>query len=216
MIQLAVACRWLAASTWLTLLGDSARALPPARIGLAFVLGLRETAQHLAQHLVNAVQQSGATELLADGPSAYWVLSSVLPQLDVALPDGVTVTFGTMWLAEQIIPHSPQEVVYHDSSYYRLAALDYELPRQVLSKSGATILEFPVNRRLSDDVGIEGGLHHLDPALAAGVAHMRLDNMPSCHTLVTDCPDSAAWLKEHVAAEIDVLTLPDWVQRQQT
>ncbi|MCC6803310.1 MAG: (Fe-S)-binding protein [Anaerolineae bacterium] len=205
-----------AAGDWLPLLGNDAAALVSGKIGLAYSLGLVESAQVLGQRLVQALRQSGARQILADGPMAYWALTNVLPELGLALPDGVRVTFGTAWLAEHNVAGSGQSVIYHDSAFYRLAALDYELPRRVLAAGGAQVVEYfgTNSRALADDAGVEGGLHHLYPDLAAAVARMRLAGKPAGDLIVTDCPDSAGWLARSAGDGVRVMTLAAWARQR--
>jgi len=84
---------------------------------LAYALGAWEAAQEQARAILEGIENSRASTVIADGPETAWALLKVYPALGLTLPDGVKVKLLSEALAERLIPDRRElgAVFFHDS-----------------------------------------------------------------------------------------------------
>jgi Fe-S oxidoreductase len=170
---------------------------------LAFALGDMLRATEQAQQVVEAIRQSSARTIIADGAQTLWALRRAYRVLNVALPEGVIVTTLSEFLADAIkpgqvsLPRNRQTVFFHDcraatliaDATARTEAIQpgyrgdeqtlgkgnvFDAPRRVLDALGANRMYSVWSRALCKSCGADDGLWLTYPELAAGLAKQRL------------------------------------------
>ncbi len=171
---------------------------------LAYALGDVPRATEQAQQVVEAIRQSGARTIIADGAQTLWALRRVYPVLNVALPDGVIVAALSEFLADAIkqgqmsLAHIQQKIFFHDCRAASLVADAmatteaiqpgyrgdeetlgkgnvFSAPRRVLDALGASRVYSVWARALCKSCGADDGVWLTYPKLATGLARQRLD-----------------------------------------
>lgn len=171
---------------------------------VAYALGAFDLARDQALRVVDLVQRTGAATVIADGPQTLWALRRVYPDLNVALPEGVTVVSLTEALvsaytddALQLPSYDGMPVFLHDSRAATLLANTlpiaeviqpgytgdesklgdgavFSAPRRLLDAMGMGRQYSVWSRALSKSSGADDGLLLTYPQLAAAMAKARL------------------------------------------
>ncbi len=172
---------------------------------LAYSLGALDLAREQASAVADAIRQSGARRVVADGPQTLWALRRVYPALEVPLLEGLAVSSLVEHLAQaleqgalQVPDFGGKRVFVHDSRSSALLANAlaraetiqpgfcgdeealgsggvYEAPRRLVDAMGMERLYTVWSRSLSRSCGADDGLWRTYPELAAGLARQRLD-----------------------------------------
>lgn len=205
-----------AAETLLNAIGVRAASISAGRSSgyLPYTLGLWETAQAIANELVQELEMSGATRVITLSTQDAHTFEHVYAELGVNLPAGVNVTTLTDVLANagdtlKITPRSPQAYTIHDPTE-AVRLKHHALNARVLATQamGAEPLEMLFREHLATPVGTSGGLQFTQPALAEKLARTRIADAQEtgAEFILTDDPLDTATLGKY-ADGIKVLNL---------
>lgn len=190
---------------------------------VAFRTGHLQIAQELAQHNVEAIQKTGAKNVLIHCAGCYKTFKEDYPEiLGKELPFKVynateffldLVNQGKLRLTKPI----NEKVTYHDPCHLGRATEIYEAPRELLKKiPGIELVEMKRNRQNAWCCGAGGGVKAAFPELAIEIAQDRIREAEEAgvKTLVTACPfcvtnlrDGAKTLGKNDFKVIDILDL---------
>lgn len=183
--------------------GVQAEPLVAATGALAYSLGDRQSAALQLAAVAQAVADSGAKLLVADGPQTLWAWQRLAPLMEVAVPDlevaGLSQVLADAVRKEALPVRSADgmRVLLHDGRSAalvadRLAAAEaiqpgysgaeeklgtgavYEAPRYLVDRTGALRLFSRWSRALARSSGADDGLWMTYPDLADGLAHKLL------------------------------------------
>jgi Fe-S oxidoreductase len=174
---------------------------------LAYALGDIEAAQEQARHVLEALQKSGVSRVVADGPQTLYALRILYPLLGVRLPDKLEVvglaelvepfvaqkklasklngdqavffqdSRSACFLAEELASDEAIQPALCDSEEYSGSGEVYALPRRILDALGVRRVSSVWSKSLSKSSGADDGLCFTYPELASGLARMRLDHI---------------------------------------
>lgn len=205
-----------AAEKLLNALGASSIRLNEGRSSgyLPYTLGLWDMAREMAQATVSALQESGATRIVAPSPQDAHTLQHVYGELGVALPDGVSVMTLVDVLADagkelQIKPRAPRTYTYHDPTQaIRLKHHTANARKLAVRAMGGEPREMLLRHELAPSIGTSGGLQFTQPALAEKLVRARIAEAQAtgAEILLTDDPLDTARLEQY-AHGIQVLNL---------
>lgn len=188
---------------------------------LPYTLGLWDTARSLANEISRSLAASDATRVITLSTQDAHTLKNVYAELDVALPNAVSVTTLVDVLANagdalKISPRAPQAYTYHDASQ-AIRLKGHALNARVLATGvmEAEPREMLFRENLATPVGTSGGLQYTHPALAENLARTRIAEARATGTeiVMTDDPLDTATLEKY-ANGIQVLNLYEVLAEQ--
>lgn len=173
---------------------------------LAYSLGAIEKAREQAKRVIDLMMKSQTHKVIVDGPQTQWALLKIYPNLNVSLPETVSVTNIT----EEIFKASSnnkikpvagdgEKVIIHDSRSACLVADTiakdkailpdfngpeellgtgriYETSRELIDIIGMKRVFNVWSRSLSKSCGADDGLWLTYPEIAKSLARQRLDD----------------------------------------
>ena len=150
--------------------------------------------EELARENIRAIEESGATTVVAASPHCYNALKNEYPRLGLA---GVEVLHYTEMLARLLSEHKlatpgkiARRVAYHDPCYLGRVNRVFDAPRAVLEGAGAKLIELESNRDGAVCCGGGGGGAFREVPLSErlSVARVKEAADAGAEVLATACP----------------------------
>lgn len=134
----------------------------------------------------------GLDRLIAQGPElVLTICPHCFYQLRRKLPPKIAVKFILEMIPENAVPAlKPKgKIIYHDPCFLTRKMGMGGLPRLLLQRAGAKVVEFSANNGLADCCGGGGGLLWYEPAHASRIAGRRVEEAQKlgAEMLLTEC-----------------------------
>lgn len=151
--------------------------------------GLREQAQKLIDHNIEAVREKGARKVVFSCPSCYQMWHE-------HYPDEFEICHVTQFVSELIaagrlsLGELPMKVTYHDPCDLGRGRGEYEAPRQIIrSIPGIELVEMAHNRENCLCCGGGGNLEMFDAGLSREIAGAKIQEAvdTGADTIITAC-----------------------------
>jgi len=161
--------------------------------------------QQLASALVATLAEVGATRIVTCDPHALNSLRNEYPELG----GRYEVLHHTQLIAELLadgrieIEASAERVVYHDPCYLGRHNGEFDAPRAILARLGATPpLEFALAREKAMCCGAGGGRMWIDETIGTRINVLRVEQAleTAPQTIATACPYCAVMMEDGLAA----------------
>jgi len=187
--------------------------------GLAYCLGKHEQAKHFAKKVVHCLE--GYSKIIVDGPLSYWMLTQIYPSMGIEFPERVEISIIYDYLNEfycnqDIHPTLDGRYIYLlGSEFSRLTAVGYGPLKKLFDcVNGFALIEPKDGLEYASGSGVGGALHIACPALARRVSQQRIvDAIQSgADYMICDSPLDASHLRSVSKGELQILTLPEWLQ----
>ncbi len=152
--------------------------------------GLKDKAQELIDHNLEAVREKGAGKVVFACPSCYQMWREHYPA------EGLELYHATQFLAELVeqgripLKEKPLKVTYHDPCDLGRGAGEYEAPRRILRAiPGVEFVELPHNRENCRCCGGGGNLEMIDADLSSKIAQQKIEEVLStgAEAVISSC-----------------------------
>jgi Fe-S oxidoreductase len=186
----------------------------------ALAAGHKEEAKQLAEKNFKVFKEHSVKKMITPCPACFRTFSQEYPKL-VENWD-IKVEHITQTLAKAIeegklkIKGKNVKVTFHDPCHLGRYSGIYEEPREIISKSGAEIVEMEMSREQSLCCGGGGGVRANYPELSKEMAKERIKQAEKtkAEILVTSCPLCFVQLKEAAEesnSKIKVMELSEFI-----